>query len=354
MRIWLRTAPGLGRPCTYERTCVFICACECGTHVYSTRTGPGHGCVLPTGRCTARIHTGACALHFRVCTCGTVFGLGSASSVFCMCMCVCTAVGMCSPSVVPLVVNTCMRALYSIWHGDLGGVRSIDECCLYVCTVRVPLEQCFGVASTGDVPILPVLVLVLACIMAQCVLCLYPLYSVLGWPARAMYLSCPCLYPYCVCTIAQCVLSLYPLYSVLACPTRAVYLSCPCLYSYHCTVCTMLVPLVQCFSIAITGNVPILPVFCPCLYSYHCTVCTVLVPLVQCFGMASTGNVSILPVLVLVMYVYHCTVCTVLVPLVQCFGTASTGNVPILPVVALVRTYCACTVVLCLYSCTVF
>ena len=30
----------------------------------------------------------ACVLHFHVCTYGTVFGLGSASSVSCMCVCV--------------------------------------------------------------------------------------------------------------------------------------------------------------------------------------------------------------------------------------------------------------------------
>ena len=88
--------------------------------------------------------TGACSLHFRVCTCGTVFGLGSTSSVSCMCMCVCTAVGMCSPSVVPLAVSTCIRALYSLWHGGLGGVRSIHECYLHVCTVRVPPQQCLA------------------------------------------------------------------------------------------------------------------------------------------------------------------------------------------------------------------
>ena len=34
--IWLRTVRGLRWPCTYERRCVFISACECGTHVYST------------------------------------------------------------------------------------------------------------------------------------------------------------------------------------------------------------------------------------------------------------------------------------------------------------------------------
>ena len=50
--IWLRTARGLRWPCTYERTCVFICACECSPHVYSTVPvrGLGMGCVLPTGR----------------------------------------------------------------------------------------------------------------------------------------------------------------------------------------------------------------------------------------------------------------------------------------------------------------
>ena len=245
MPIWIRTVRRLRWTCTYERTCVFICACECGTHVYSTRTGLDMGYVLPTGRgyertrvficackcgthvystrtgpghglrtpyragCTARTYTGACALHFRVCTCGTVFGLDSASSVSCMCMCVCTVVGMGSPSVVPLVVSTCMRALYSI--------------------------QYFSVARTGDVPILLVLVLArmyCACTIAQCALCLYLLYSVLAWPARAMYLSCPCL-----CLHVRIVLV----------PLHSVYCACtPCtvLFLYQCTVCNVLVPFV--------------------------------------------------------------------------------------------------------------
>ena len=38
----------------------------------------------------------ACALHYRVCTCGTVFGLGSASSVSCMCVCVCERRSACA------------------------------------------------------------------------------------------------------------------------------------------------------------------------------------------------------------------------------------------------------------------
>ena len=44
---------------------MFICACGCGTHVYSTRTGPGHELRTPYRMgCTARVNTGACLLHF--------------------------------------------------------------------------------------------------------------------------------------------------------------------------------------------------------------------------------------------------------------------------------------------------
>ena len=94
------------------------------------------------------IYTEACVLHFTrvcmrygVCAYGMVLGLGSPSSAFCTCACVCTAVSMCSPSVVPLVVNTYMRACTVYGRDSLGGVRSVHEClCLYVCTVPV-LEQ---------------------------------------------------------------------------------------------------------------------------------------------------------------------------------------------------------------------
>ena len=168
--IWLRIARGLRRPCIYERTCVCICACECGTHVYSTRTGPGnertglfvcayecvthvyfthtgpgHGCVLPTGRgARPKFILGLCVtfprVYVRYC-----FRLGQCEQcISYMCVCVCTAVVMCSPSVVPLAVSTCMRVLYSIWHGGLGAVRSIHKCYLHECTVRVPLEQCLA------------------------------------------------------------------------------------------------------------------------------------------------------------------------------------------------------------------
>ena len=77
--IWLRTARGLQRPCTYERTCVFICACECGPHVYITVPvwGLGMGCVLPTERGELRVGCGGHVRYERtcvficVCKCGT-------------------------------------------------------------------------------------------------------------------------------------------------------------------------------------------------------------------------------------------------------------------------------------------
>ena len=189
-----------------------------------------------------------CALHFYVCTCDTVFDLGSASSVSCMCVCVCTAVGMCSPSVVPLAVSTCIRALYSIWHGGLGGVGSIHECYLHVCSVRVPLEQ--YLAWLVRAMYLSCSCLYCACTIAQCVMCLYSLYSVLAWPARVYLLTRACtrtvLVPshsvYRTRTVAQCVLCLYPLYSDSAWPARTMY------------VCTVLVPLVQWSGMVSTGN----------------------------------------------------------------------------------------------------
>ena len=239
----------------------------------------------------------------------------------------------------------------------------------------------FGVASTGDVLILIMLVLCLyplysvlawparamyllarvctrtvlvplysvycACTVAPWVLCLYPLYSDSAWLARAMCLFCPCSYLYCGCTIAQCVLCLYLLYNVLAWPARVMYR-----FSRVCTR-TVLVPLhsVYCACTPCTvvrhgsmGNVPILPVFVLVLCLYHFTVCTVLVPLVRCSGMANTGNVPIIPVFVPVLCEYHCRVCTVRVPVVQGFSMGSTGNVPIFPVFVLV---------LCVYHCTV-
>ena len=119
-----------------------------------------------------------------------------------------------------------------------------------VCTVLVPLVQCSGMASTGNVP---------------------------------TYLP---LYSYCTCTVAQCVLYLNPLYSDSAWPARAMYLFLPVfvlvLYLHRCTVYTVLVPLVQCSGMASTGNVHFNPVCTRTvrvpLYSVYCacTACTVV------------------------------------------------------------------------------
>ena len=120
-----------------------------------------------------------------------------------------------------------------------------------------------------------------SCIIAQCVLCLYPLYSSLAWPARATYLFCPCLYSCCGCTIAQCVLYLYLLYSVLAWPARVMYLSYPCLCAYcACTVAQC----VLCLYLSYSG------LAWPARAMYLLTRVyprTVLVPVVQWFGMVS-------------------------------------------------------------------
>ena len=143
-------------------------------------------------------------------------------------------------------------------------------------------------ASTGNVPTYPRLSSYCACTIAQCVLCLYPLYSGLAWPARAMYLFCPCLYLYCGCTIAQCVLCLYLLYSVLAWPARVSCLYYPCLYSYcACTIAQYVLCLYPLYSVlawlaraiyllirvcARTVLVPLHSVYCactPCIVVWH-------------------------------------------------------------------------------------
>ena len=131
------TGPG------HERACVFVFACECGTHVYSTRPEPGLVCVLPTGwGVRPEFLLGLCATFPRV---HVRYGVWLGQCEQCILyvrVCSCMAVGVCSSSVVPLAVSTCMRALYSIWHGGLGGVCSIQVCYLHVCTERAPLEQC--------------------------------------------------------------------------------------------------------------------------------------------------------------------------------------------------------------------
>ena len=180
--------------------------------------------------------------------------------------------------------------------------------CLYqctVCTVFVTLVKYFGIASTGNISILPCLHSFCVCTIAQCVLRLYSLYNVLAWPARAMYLSCPCLYSYCACSIAQ---SMY----------------------CACTSCTV-------FWHGQHEQGTFLARACTRLCLYHCKVCTVLVPLVQCFGMTSTGNVHSLPVVVLARTYRAYTI-------VQYFSMSSPGNVRILPacVIYLIARWSSC------------
>ena len=57
-----------------------------------------------------------------------------------------------------------------------------------MCTVLVPLVQWSDMASTGNVRFTRFCTRNCACTIAQCVLCVYPSYSGLVWPARAVYL----------------------------------------------------------------------------------------------------------------------------------------------------------------------
>ena len=90
---------------------MFICACGCGTHVYSTRTGPGHGLRTPyrTG-CTARVNTGACLLHFacvRAVRCSTWI---VRAVVYLECVCVCVRQSACVARLISFVQRfVCQR-----------------------------------------------------------------------------------------------------------------------------------------------------------------------------------------------------------------------------------------------------
>ena len=156
----------------------------------------------------------------------------------------------------------------------------------------------------------------------------------------------PCSYSYCGCTIAQCLPCLYLLYSGLAWLARvmrllSVFILVPCLY--YCTVSTgnvrftrfVLVPCCGCTLAQCVPCLYLLPVFVlvPCVY--YCTV--------------GTGNVRFTR-FVLVLCVYYCTVspgnvrftrfllvsccgCTIaprfiLVPCCGCTIAPCVGNVP--------------------------
>ena len=89
---------------------------------------------------------------------------------------------------------------------------TIAQCVLHV----YPFVQWFSIASTGHVPIGPCFYSYCGCTIAQCVLS--------GMASTGnVYFACFCTRN-CACIIPQCVLSVYPLYSGLAWPARAVYL----------------------------------------------------------------------------------------------------------------------------------
>ena len=135
----------------------------------------------------------------------------------------------------------------------------------------------------------------------------------------------PCSYSYCGCTIAQCVPCLYLLYSGLARPARVMYVLpvfvlVPCVY--YCTVSTGNVRFTRFVLVPCCGYTLVRCV--PCLYLLYS-------------GLAwPAWAMYILPVFVLVPCVYYCTVGTgnvrfsrfVLVPCCGCTIAPCVGNVP--------------------------
>ena len=114
---------------------MFICACGCGTHVYSTRTGPGHGLRTPyrTG-CTARVNTGACLLHLACVRAVRCSAWIVRAVVYLECVCMCVRQSVCVARLVSFVQRfVCQR-----------GSRA-----LYILSVLVPragtsFVQCFA------------------------------------------------------------------------------------------------------------------------------------------------------------------------------------------------------------------
>ena len=142
---WLRTARGLRWPCTYERTCVFICACECGTHVHSTVPVGAWAWAaysLPGGVC-CRIYTGACALHFpRVYMRYSVWLEQSEQCILYVYVCVHGGRHVqperCTTRREYVYACVVQYMAWAVW-----AACGIYEClCLHVRTVLVPLAQC--------------------------------------------------------------------------------------------------------------------------------------------------------------------------------------------------------------------
>ena len=138
---------------------MFVGACEYDTRVYSTRTGLGQdralsvrccavlcGRVLLTGvRCAVRVYTETCAPHFT--RAYVRYGVQHRQPKKCILyvyafMCACTAVSMCNPSVVPIVVSTCMRACTAFdIYGPSGVLVAQRFTCVYLHSARRVLSE---------------------------------------------------------------------------------------------------------------------------------------------------------------------------------------------------------------------
>ena len=105
-----------------------------------------------------------------------------------------------------------------------------------MCTVLVPFVQWFDMASTGNIPVLPVF---------ELVLCLY---------------HCP------VCTVLVPLVQCSGMVSTGSVPILPVLVLVLCVY--HCTVCTVFAHLAQCFGMGNPGDVRIL------VFGLACCTCS--------------------------------------------------------------------------------
>ena len=143
---------------------MFICACGCGTHVYSTRTGPGHG-LRTSYRAGVRPELIlACLLHFACVRAVRCSAWIVRAVVYLACVCVCTAVGMCS--------STC-----TLCTAFRMSTRAIVP--------SLPYPSRSSLEKHGRCTYLPVLVLVLV-----------PLCTVLRLVSPGNVSICPCSYSY--------------------------------------------------------------------------------------------------------------------------------------------------------------
>ena len=155
-------------------------------------------------------------------------------------------IGPCLYSYCGCTVPQCVLCLYLLYSGLAWPARVmyilpvfVLVLCVYyctVCTMRVPLVQWFSTASTCRVLIGPYLYSYCGGTIAQCVLCLYLLYSVLAWPTRVMYRSFPCLYKRpsaagvregrkCTCPFCS-TICLHGLYNLVICCAHTKRLTC--------------------------------------------------------------------------------------------------------------------------------